>query len=58
MREFVENTMGYLEEYHQRSNSEAVFTADEKMLWWNVVRGIERALFFKCLWHIPFRFDR
>jgi len=32
MKEFVQNTMGYLEQYHQRSNSEAGFAADKKML--------------------------
>ena len=32
MREFVQNTMEYLEQYHQRSNSEAGFAADKKML--------------------------
>jgi len=37
MKEFVQNTMVYLEQYHQRSNSEAGFAADKKMLGW--VRG-------------------
>ena len=32
MRDFVENTMPYLEQYHQRSNSESGFAADKKML--------------------------
>jgi len=32
MREFVQNTMEYLEQYHQRSNSEAGFAADKKMI--------------------------
>ena len=32
MREFVQNTMEYLEQYHQRSNSEVGFAADKKML--------------------------
>ena len=32
MKEFVQNTMEYLEQYHQRSNSEAGFAADKKML--------------------------
>jgi transposase len=31
MKEFVQNTMEYLEQYHQRSNLEAGF-ADEKMM--------------------------
>jgi len=37
MREFVQNTMEYLEQYHQRSNSGVGFAADKKMLGW--VRG-------------------
>ena len=32
MKEFVQNTMEYLEHCHQRSNSEAGFAADKKML--------------------------
>jgi len=32
MKEFVQNTIEYLEQYHQRSNSEAGFAADKKML--------------------------
>jgi transposase len=28
--------MSYLEQYHQRSNSESGFAADKKMLGWNV----------------------
>jgi transposase len=38
MREFVENTMHYMEEYHQRSNSGSGFAADKKMLGWNVAQ--------------------
>lgn len=62
MREFVENTMGYLEEYHQRSNSEAGFAADKRMLGWNIAQrredGIEGALFCAGLWHNLFNFSR
>ena len=32
MKEFVQNTMSYLEECHHRSNSESGFAADKKML--------------------------
>jgi transposase len=32
MKEFVENTMKYLEQYHQRSNSESGFAADRRIL--------------------------
>ena len=41
MKEFVENTMSYLEEYHKRSNSESGFAADKKMLGWNVAQRRE-----------------
>ena len=49
MKEFVENTMPYLEEYHRRSNSESGFAADKKMFVWNVSQRrddrIDNALF-------------
>ncbi len=49
MKEFVENTTSYLEQYHKRSLSESAFAADKKMLWWNVAQrgedGIDSALF-------------
>ena len=32
MKEFVENTIPYPEQYHQRSNSETGFATDKKML--------------------------
>jgi transposase len=55
MREFVENTVPYLEEYHQRSNSESGFAADKKMLGWNVAQKrsdrIYSALFCTGTWH-------
>ncbi len=55
MREFVENTMHYMEEYHQRSNSESGFAADKKMLGWNVAQRrndrIYSALFCTGTWH-------
>ena len=38
IKECVENTISYLERYHQRSNSESGFAADKKMLGWNVAR--------------------
>jgi transposase len=38
MRDFVQNTMPYLEQYHQRSNSESGFAADKKMLGWNIAQ--------------------
>ena len=55
MREFVENTIPYLEEYHQRSNSESGFATDKKMLGWNVAQKrndrIYSALFCTGTWH-------
>lgn len=56
VREFVENTMHYMEEYYQRrSNSESRFAADKKMLGWNVAQRrndrIYSALFCKGTWH-------
>ncbi|MEM3830146.1 MAG: ISNCY family transposase, partial [Conexivisphaerales archaeon] len=55
MKDFVLNTMPYLEEYHQRSNSESGFAADRKMLGWNITQKrddrIDNALFCTGLWH-------
>ena len=54
MRDFVHNTIPYLEQYHQRSNSESGFAADKKMLGWNVVQRrddtIDNALFCTGVW--------
>ncbi len=62
MKEFVQNTMDYLEQYHQRSNSEAGFAADKKMFGWGVAQRrydrIDSALLCKGLWHNLFNFDR
>jgi transposase len=62
MREFVENTMHYMEEYHQRSNSESGFAADKKMLGWNVAQRrndrIYSALFCTGTWHNLFNMGR
>ena len=38
MKEFVQNTMPYLDQYHKRSNSESGFAADKKMLGWGVAQ--------------------
>ena len=49
MRDFIENAMPYLEQYHKRSNSESGIAADRKMLGWNVAQKrddrIDNALF-------------
>jgi len=62
MKEFVQNTMEYLEQYHQRSNSEAGFDADKKMLGWGIAQRrddrIDSALFCTDLWHNLFNFYR
>ncbi len=62
MKEFVENTMPYLEQYHQRSNSESGFAADKKMLGWNVAQKrddrIDNALFCTGVWHNLFNIGR
>ena len=62
MKEFVENTVPYLEEYNQRSNSESGFAADKKMLGWNVAQRrndrIYSALFCTGTWHNLFNMGR
>ena len=62
MKEFVQNTMEYLEQYHQRSNLEAGFAADKKMLGWGIAQRrddmIDSTLFCTGLWHNLFNFDR
>ena len=62
MKNFVENTMPYLEEYHQRSNSESGFAADKKMLGWNIAQRrddrIDNALFCTGVWHNLFNMGR
>ena len=62
MRDFVENTMPYLEQYHQRSNSESGFAADKRMLGWNIAQRrddrIDSALFCTGVWHNLFNMGR
>ena len=62
MKEFVEDTMNYLEQYHQRSNSESGFAADKKMLGWNIAQKrddrIDNALFCTGVWHNLFNMGR
>ena len=62
MKDFVLHTMTYLEEYHQRSNSESGFAADKKMLGWNIAQRrddrIDNALFCKSVWHNLFNMGR
>ena len=62
MRDFVLNTIPYLEQYHQRSNSESGFAADKKMLGWNIAQKrddrIDNALFCTGVWHNLFNMGR
>jgi transposase len=62
MKEFVVDTMNYLEQYHLRSNSESGFAADKKILGWNVAQKrddrIDSALFCTGLWHNMFNVGR
>ena len=62
MKEFVEDAMNYLEQYHQRSNSESGFAADKRMLGWNIAQKrndrIDNALFCTGLWHNSFNIGR
>ena len=62
MKEFVADTMSYLEQYHQRSNSESGFAADKKMLGWNVAQRrddrIDNALFCTGVWYNMFNMGR
>ena len=62
MKDFVLNTMPYLEQYHQRSNSESGFTADKEMPGWNVAqkreKEIDNALFCTGMWYNLFSMGR
>ena len=62
IREFVNDTMDYLEKYHKRSNSESGFAADKKMLGWNMAQRrddrISNALLCTNVWHNLFNIGR
>ncbi len=62
MKEFLLNTMPYLEQYHKRSNSESGFSADKKMIGWNVAQRrddrIDSPIFCTGLWHNLFNIGR
>jgi len=55
MKDLVENTMKFLEQYHQRRNSESGFAAEKRMLGWNIAQRrddrIDSALFCTGVWH-------
>ena len=62
IREFLNDTMNYLEKYHKRSNSESGFAADKKMLGWNMAQRrddrISNALLCTDVWHNLFNIGR
>lgn len=62
MREFVQDTIEYLEQHHQKSNSEAGFAADKKLFGWEIAQRredrIDSALFCTGLWHNLFNLNR
>ena len=62
MKDFILNTMSYLEVYPQRSNSESGFAADKKMLGWNIAQKrddrIDNAPFCTGIWHNLFNMGR
>jgi len=62
IKDFLLNTVTYLEQYHQRSNSESGFAADKKMLGWNIAQRrddrIDSALFCTGVWHNLFNMGR
>jgi len=55
MKDFVENTTKYLEEYFKRNNSESGWSSDKKMFGWNIKQKredrINTALFCRAVWH-------
>jgi transposase len=61
-KDFLLNTVPYMEQYHQRSNSESGFAADKKMLGWNIAQRrddrIDSAIFCIDLWHNLFNIGR
>ena len=55
MRKFVEETMGYLEQYYLREHSEAGYSADKRILGWSIAQRredrINTAQTCKATWH-------
>lgn len=48
MKEFFDDIMKYLEQYHQRNNSESRFTANKKMLGWNIAQRRDDTIYNTC----------
>lgn len=61
-KEFVNDTMNYLEKYHERGNSELVFATDKKILEWNMPKRrdgrISNVLLSISVWHDLFNIGR
>lgn len=55
LKDFLLNTIKYLEEYFQRNNSESQFSADKKMFGWKVAQKredrIDTCLLARAVWH-------
>jgi transposase len=61
-KEFVNDTMNYLEKYHERGNSELVFATDKKILEWNMPKRrdgrISNVLLSISVWYDLFNIGR
>jgi len=61
-KEFVNDTMNYLQKYHERGNSELVFATDKKILEWNMPKRrdgrISNVLLSISVWHDLFNIGR
>lgn len=61
-KEFVNDTMNYLEKYHERGNSELVFATDKKILEWNMPKRrdgrISNVLSYTRVWYDLFNIRR
>ena len=55
LKNFLLNTMDYLEEYFKRNNSESGWASDKKMFGWKISQKrddrIDTALFVRAVWH-------
>lgn len=61
-KEFVNDTMNYLQKYHERGNSELVFATDKKILEWNMPKRrdgrISNVLSYTRVWYDLFNIGR
>ncbi len=61
-KEFVNDTMNYLQKYHERGNSELVFATDKKILEWNMPKRrdgrISNVLLSISVWYDLFNIGR